>query len=157
MGQAYFYHLTDSPLAQALPILIERARAAGWRVAVRGPDAETVAQLDSTLWGGAEDGFLAHGLAGGAHDGLQPVLLCAADQAVTNGAACLMTVGGAEVAAADISAFERVCVMFDGLDGAAVAVARTQWKAVTEAGHAALYWAQEDGRWTKKTESAASA
>ncbi|MEM1101745.1 MAG: DNA polymerase III subunit chi, partial [Pseudomonadota bacterium] len=37
--------------------------------------------------------------------------------------------------------------------GDAVARARVQWKALTGAGVAAQYWAQEDGRWTMKAES----
>ena len=34
--------------------------------------------------------------------------------------------------------------------------AREQWRAVTGAGLAAVYWAQEGGRWVKKHESAAA-
>ena len=40
MGAAYFYHLTRRPLEAALPQLLERALAQGWRVAVRGTDPE---------------------------------------------------------------------------------------------------------------------
>lgn len=156
MGAAYFYHLTDSTLEAALPVLIERARAAGWKVAVRGPDAEVLERLDRAMWMGAEEAFLPHGLAGGAHDALQPVLLCLPDQAAANAAACLMAVGGVDVTEADVAGFERVCVLFDGMDGAAVATARGQWKDLTGAGCAALYWAQEDGRWTKKAENGVS-
>lgn len=156
MGAAYFYHLTDSTLEAALPQLIERARGAGWKVVVRGTGADGLEQLDRALWMGPEEGFLPHGRAGGAHDALQPVLLCTPDQPVTNGAACLMAVSGAEVSQADVEGFERLCILFDGLDGNAVAVARAQWKALTGAGCAALYWAQEDGRWVKKAESGAN-
>ena len=35
----------------------------------------------------------------------------------------------------------------------ALAHARTQWKSLTEAGVAAQYWAQDDGRWVKKAAS----
>ncbi|MEN8896365.1 MAG: DNA polymerase III subunit chi, partial [Yoonia sp.] len=35
----------------------------------------------------------------------------------------------------------------------AVAHARTQWKALTNAGCEAQYWAQDMGSWTKKAES----
>jgi len=139
-----------------LPQLIERARGAGWKVAVRGPDAVTLERLDKSMWMGAEEGFLPHGLAGGAHDALQPVLLCLPEQAATNEAACLMAVGGVEVAQADVAGFERVCILFDGMDPEAVSTARGQWKTLTGARHAALYWAQEDGRWTKKAESGVS-
>ena len=38
MGEVWFYHLTDRPLEATLPALLDRALAAGWRVAVRGTD-----------------------------------------------------------------------------------------------------------------------
>lgn len=152
MGAAYFYHLTESPLDAALPQLIERARGAGWKVAVRGPDADMLKGLDAALWRGPDERFLPHGIAGGAHDALQPVLLCGPGQAAANGATCLMAVGGAEVGAAEVQALDRVCILFDGHDDAAVQAARAQWKALTGGGCAAQYWAQEDG-WKMKTEA----
>lgn len=75
MGAAYFYHLTQKPLEATLPMLLGKALGAGWRVAVRGTDAARMEWLDQKLWLGAEEGFLPHGLAGGAHDAAQPVLL----------------------------------------------------------------------------------
>jgi len=151
MGAAYFYHLTESPLEAVLPGLIERARGAGWRVEVRGPE-DVVARLDEVLWTRPPDGFLPHGRAGGPHDALQPVILCGPGQAAGNAASCVMAVGGAGVAAEEVAAADRVCVLFDGHDGAAVAAARVQWKALTGAGCAAQYWAQEGG-WKKKAEA----
>ena len=50
--------------------------------------------------------------------------------------------------------FERVVLMFDGHDAEAVDRARGQWRAVSEAGLKAIYWAQDDGRWVKKAENA---
>ena len=35
---------------------------------------------------------------------------------------------------------------------AAVSITDTEWKRLTRAGCAAQYWAQENGRWTKKAE-----
>ncbi|MDH3262415.1 MAG: DNA polymerase III subunit chi [Paracoccaceae bacterium] len=156
MGAAYFYHLTQRPLEAALPVLIERALAQGWRVAVRGTDQKRMDWLDKKLWLGPDEQFIPHGLAGGPHDALQPVLLTTAAGA-PNGAACLMAVDGAEVAPEEARALERVCVLFDGGDAAAVERARSQWKALTEAGVPAQYWAEEGGRWQKKAERAAGA
>lgn len=151
MGQAFFYHLTQRPLEAALPVLIERALAQGWRVAVRGTDAKRMDWLDQKLWLGPDEQFIPHGLAGGPHDALQPVLLTTAREA-PNRAACLMAVDGAEVAPEEAEAFERVCVLFDGADPAALERARGQWKALTEAGVPAQYWSEESGRWEKKAE-----
>ena len=75
MGAAYFYHLMRSPLEDALPPLLRRSLAAGWRVELRGTTIERMAWLDERLWLGADNDFLPHGLAGGPHDALQPILL----------------------------------------------------------------------------------
>jgi DNA polymerase-3 subunit chi len=47
---------------------------------------------------------------------------------------------------------ERVSILFDGNDDTALARAREQWKALTEAGCSAQYWSQESGHWEKKAE-----
>ncbi|MGJ8624053.1 MAG: DNA polymerase III subunit chi [Yoonia sp.] len=149
MGAAFFYHLTDSPLEATLPMLVGKARGAGWRVLVRAPDQALLTRLDQVLWQGPEDGFSPHGLAGGPHDADQPVLLGDVPAA---GFDCVMSVGGADVPPDEVLASERVCILFDGHDDAALNHARGQWKALTDAGCSAQYWAQEDGRWTKKAE-----
>ena len=149
MGAAYFYHLTERPLEATLPVLIGKALQAGWRVAVRGRDPALLDRLDRQLWQG--DGFLPHGMAGGPHDAEQPVLLTTG--AADNRAACLMSVGGADVSAEEVAKGERVCILFDGADETAVEHARNQWKSLTGAGVAAQYWAEEGGRWVMKAES----
>ena len=94
MGEAWFYHLTESPLEATLPMLLEKSLAAGWRVVVKGGSAERLDWLDEKLWLGPKDGFLPHGIAGGEHDADQPVLLTTGT-ARPNGAGCLMAVDGA--------------------------------------------------------------
>ena len=152
MGAAYFYHLTRAPLEVTLPMLLAKARGAGWRVAVRGRDAARMDWLDERLWLGPEDGFLPHGRAGRPHEADQPILLTTGT-ALPNGAVCLMAVDGAEVTPDEVSRLERVCVLFDGNDADALNIARGQWKALTGAGCAAQYWSEESGRWEKKAEA----
>ncbi|MBS0563062.1 MAG: DNA polymerase III subunit chi [Proteobacteria bacterium] len=151
MGAVYFYHLTRSAPEAAVAMLAERSLGAGWRVAVRLRDSDRAAWLDERLWLGPEDGFLAHGLAGGPHDDLQPVLL--GTGALPAGCACLMALDGAEVRAEEAAGLERVCILFDGNDPQAVEAARGQWRALTGAGVAAQYWSEESGRWQKKAEA----
>ncbi|MEM6589047.1 MAG: DNA polymerase III subunit chi [Pseudomonadota bacterium] len=151
MGSAYFYHLTRRPLEATLPMLLEKARGAGWRVAVRGVDPARMDWLDQKLWLGPEDGFLPHGLAGGDHDALQPILLTTSVE-VKNAPNCVMTVDGAEISAEEVQALDRVCVLFDGNDEAALQTARGQWKTLTDAGCSAQYWSEESGKWEKKAE-----
>lgn len=154
MGEVYFYHLTDTPLERTLPSLLPRALAQGWRVEVRGVDAARMMWLDQALWLGADDGFLPHGIAGGPHDDLQPVLLTLA--AAGPGFACLMALDGANVSADEAGVLERTCILFDGNDEVAKAQARGQWRDLTGAGLGAKYWAQADGAWVMKQAKAAA-
>jgi len=149
MGAAYFYHLTQRPLEATLPVLLEKALSAGWRVAVRGPDPERLDRLDTLLWEGPEDAFLPHGRAGGPHDAMQPVLLTTSTDR-PNGAVCVMAVDGAEVTPGDVQAMERVCILNDE---AAKEAARGQWRTLTGAGCAAQYWSEASGKWEKKAEA----
>ncbi|RME14421.1 MAG: DNA polymerase III subunit chi [Alphaproteobacteria bacterium] len=157
MGEIFFYHLTRSPLEEALPMLLERALGAGWRVAVRGREEARLAWLDEQLWlRGGEESFLPHGLAGGAHDARQPILLTAARAPATeapNRPACLVSVDGAEVTAQEVALLERAMILFDGNDAQALERARGQWRALTAAGVRAKYWSQQSGRWEMKAQS----
>lgn len=152
MGAAYFYHLTRRPLVDTLRMLLGKSLENDWNVAVRGTDAAALADLDRVLWLGPEDDFLPHGRAGAADDALQPVLLTT-EMTAANRPDCVMSVHGAGVTAAEVDALQRVCVLFDGNDEAALNTARGQWKALKEAGASAQYWSEESGRWEKKAET----
>lgn len=133
-------------------MLLGRARAAGWRIAVRGTDAARMDWLDQKLWQGPDEQFLPHGRSGGDHDADQPILLTT-EHENRNAAACLMAIDGAAVSAEDVTAMARVCLMFDGNDAAALDGARGQWRDLTAAGCKAQYWSQQSGKWEKMTES----
>ncbi|MTH34995.1 DNA polymerase III subunit chi [Paracoccus limosus] len=148
MGAALFYHLTRSGPGQLLPALIGKSLQAGWRIELRGRDRAAQMALDEGLWQG--DGFLPHGLAGGPHDARQPVLLTVGGQVAGNAPACLIALDGAEVAADEVGRLERVCILFDGNDPAALERARGQWRALKAAGAAAEYWSEAGGRWERK-------
>ncbi len=149
MAEVLFYRLGGSPLEAALPDLLEKALARGWRVLVRAGSEAGLAFLDDALWTYRDDAFLPHGLASGAHAARQPVLLTTAG-GNPNGAALLMLVLGARAEPAEMAAYARTCLVFDGADPAALAAARDDWRAVVAAGLPAKYWAQEDGRWVQK-------
>lgn len=151
MAVAKFYHLTRDPLEALLPVLIGRALEIGLNVAIRGTSADRMQALDRQLWLG--EGFLPHGLAGGPHDAEQPVLLVsdttpAAD--LRNQPGCLVTLDGAPVTPDEARAMERLCIVFDGTNDAAVAAARDQWRGLTGADVEAEYWSRESGRWQCK-------
>ena len=149
MGEVLFYHLTRSPVEALLPTLLTRALAQGWRVAVRGSARARLEWLDEKLWLGPEEQFLPHGLAGGAHDARQPVLLTT-ERDVANGAAALAVIDGADVAPEEAAAYQRVWILFDGADAAALAEARERWKAFSDAGAAPQYWSEASGRWVRE-------
>lgn len=154
MGDVWFYHLTETTAEDALPRLLAPALAKGWNVELRGTSPRRMEWLDQTLWQGAPDAFLPHGLAGGPHDALQPVLLSVAGQELPP-RACLMLVDGAPFDPAEAELAARICIVFDATDPEQMGIARSQWKQVTAAGLAAQYWAQDLGRWVKKQERAA--
>ena len=147
---ALFYHVTQSPVEGVVETLLTRALAQGWRVELRGVSPERMDWLDQKLWLGPEEDFLPHGLAGGPHDALQPVLLTPSPR--PEGRQAVMTLAGAEVTPAEVAAAERVWILFDGRDETAVARARDQGKERTGAGTAAQEGSEESGRWQKKEE-----
>ena len=149
MGEAFFYHMTETPLERTLPVLLARSLERGWRILVRGRDEGRLAWLDERLWLEPKDSFLPHGRAGGEFDADQPVLL-APDGHDATGFACLMTLDGAGVTPGEITASERTCILFDGNDQAAVEFARTQWRTLTGAGVQAKYWSDASGKWEQK-------
>mgnify|MGYP001252694451 CR=1 FL=1 len=149
-----FYHLTRSTEEQTLRTILDRAIGQGWRVMIRGTDMAALQRLDARLWQHPADGFVPHGLAGG-QDGDQPILLGLG--AIGNGAAGLILLEGAETDPTEAGALERVWILFDGDDQVRVAHARGQWKALTGAGLAAVYWSEDGGRWQKKAEAAGRA
>ena len=156
MGEVWFYHLTTTPLEEALVPMILRSRAQGWRVEVRGRQRERMAQLDAALWIAAKEAFLPHGLEGGPHDAVQPVLLTTGPGAAVGEFACVIAVQGADLLPDEVVRLARGCILFDGGDAGATEVARQQWRLLTEAGHGAKYWAEEGGRWSMKRERPAS-
>ena len=150
MGVAMFYHLTRSTPAQTLATILPRAVAQGWRVMLRGTDLAALQRLDAALWQGPDDSFLPHGLAGGSHDGDQPILLGLGP--IGTAAQGLVLIDAATTTAEEAMGLERVWTLFDGADAAAVAQARALWTTLTTAGMPAQYWSEESGKWEKKAE-----
>lgn len=149
---AMFYHLTRSTAEATARTILSRALAQGWRVMVRGRDAERLARLDDWLWVESEDGFLPHGPEGGPHDADQPVLI--GQGAAVNGARGLVLVDGATADEAEARAMARLWLLFDGGDTLALAAARAEWRRLTALGIGAQYWSEESGRWQMVTERA---
>ena len=151
MTEIGFYHLTRTPLEQALPKLLGRVLASGGRALVLCADAERVAALDTALWLSGDPDWLPHGTPLTGHAELQPIWLTDEDVGeggAPNGARFLFLLDGAE--SARLHLFDRALDLFDGNDEAAVAAARRRWAAAKAAGHALSYWQQGPRGWEKK-------
>ena len=154
MTEVRFYHLTELPLERALPGMLEKTLERGQRAVIRGGHAERLGFLDTHLWTYGDGSFLPHGTSADGHADLQPIWLTSGSD-VPNGAKTLFLIDGAESGPDEMADMDLTAILFDGHDPAAVDAAREQWRTVTGAGLAAVYWAQESGRWVKKHEAAA--
>ncbi len=155
MTTAVFYHLTRSSPAETLANLLPRGLKLGWPAMVRGTNPEGLEALDRALWEQPADSFLPHGREGGGQDADQPVLI--GHGAIRNEARILALIDGAQPLPEELASpirdrLERVWVLFDGADDAAVAAARGLWTGLIEAGCGAQYWTQDEGPWAMKTE-----
>ena len=158
MGEVRFYHLTERPLEQVLPVMLEKSLERGWRVVVRGTDPARIEALSARLWTHGDASFLPHGTEADGQAARQPVWMCCdppnSEGGNPNSANTLFLIDGAEADVKELAAMEMVAVLFDGLDEAAVAKARDQWRAVADTGLKAVYWAQnEGGTWVKRHET----
>ncbi|MAZ16264.1 DNA polymerase III subunit chi [Oricola sp.] len=148
MAEIFFYHLTESTLDEALPMLVEKSVGRGWNATIQTGRPETRDALDGHLWTYRSETFLAHGRDGDERAEDQPVFLTVSPDN-PNGAQIRFIVDGAEPPA-DLTIYERIVLMFDGLDEQAVAVARSHWKGLKAAGHALTYYQQRnDGGWER--------
>lgn len=149
MKEIRFYHLTRSRPFEALPDLLEKIIAKGWRAVVCLNDADEVEKLNEYLWTYKSDSFLPHGSAKNGHAENQPIWLT--DKVENpNGAEVLLRTcddDGCEQAH-----FNLVCYLFDGNDSESLEKARAQWLNYKGRGLSLTYWQQEEKGWTNKTE-----
>jgi DNA polymerase-3 subunit chi len=149
MAEVLFYHLQQQPLESVLPQLVERSLSRGWRVVVQCASPERLAAMDDHLWTYAEDSFLPHAMDREPGSAEESVVLTISE-ANPNSATVRFLINGAALPA-DIAAYQRVVLLFDGQDDAALGGAREAWKIVRSSGHDATYWQQNDrGQWEKK-------
>ncbi len=148
MAEILFYHLTESTLDEALPGLVERSLGRGWRVTIQGVDQERLEVIDNLLWTCSDVSFLAHGFEDDPLAADQPILLTLSEGNQNNSTVRFL-VEGAELN--DVSAYERLVVMFDGHNQQQLEKARQQWKNFKTGDHQLTYWQQNaDKRWERK-------
>jgi DNA polymerase III subunit chi len=151
LPEVLFYHLTESRLEEALPDLLERSLARGWRAVVQCVTTERRDALDQHLWTFREDSFLPHATdAAASAAALQPVLLTTDPAQRANDPQVRFMVEGASPEAGWGDA-KRGVYLFDGHDDHQLQLARERWRAEKAAGNDITYWQQtEDRRWAKR-------
>lgn len=148
MAEILFYHLTESKLEDALPPLVDKSLARGWRAVIQCQSQESCDLIDNELWSWRDTSFLPHRKDGGDHDARQPILLTTGETNA-NGANIRFLTGGADLPGP--LDYERVVVMFDGHDNVQLEQARAQWKRFSGEGHTLTYWQQNgSGGWERK-------
>jgi DNA polymerase III subunit chi len=141
-----FYHLRSLRLDRALPQLLEKAYAGGYRMVVIAGSTERVDHLNALLWTYSEAAFLPHGSVKDGNAAQQPIWLTIEDEN-PNCADMLVLVDGAT--SHRLERYKRVLDVFDGNDEAAVVAARARWQQAKTAGHVLTYWQQTEKGWEK--------
>jgi DNA polymerase-3 subunit chi len=143
--QVDFYQLGGSPPEQVIASIAEKLLAQDFRLLVVAGDEGLLARLDRLLWDQGPTNFLPHGVAGGADDARQPILLSTSPDAPN--LARNMLIADGEWRDAALS-YDRAFYLFDS---GSVEGARLAWKLLAgREGVDRRYWAQESGKWVKK-------
>ncbi len=146
--EVWFYHLERTGIDQALPELLDKTLARGWRALVRATSSDRLEHLDGWLWSYREDSFLPHGRANEPMADRQPILLTTGLDNPNHGDAVFL-IDGADAPALD--GYKRCVLLFDGRDDAALGRAREQWKRFKAEGLEVSYWRQGAERgWEKQ-------
>jgi DNA polymerase-3 subunit chi len=144
--QVDFYQLGQAPFEQVIASLAEKLLAQDARLLIVAEDETLLARLDRMLWDQGDASFLPHGLAGGADDARQPILLSTSPDAPNLARNMLIADGQWREAALS---YDRAFYLFDH---AALESARLAWKLLSgRDGVERHFWAQDEaGRWVEK-------
>ena len=143
--QVDFYQLAGMPAEQVIATLAEKVLEGDGRLLIVAEDEAHLARLDRMLWDQGRASFLPHGVAGGAEDARQPILLSTSPDAPNQARNMLIADGVWREAALT---YDRSFYLFDdsSLEGA-----RLAWKLLAgRDGIERRYWAREGGKWVKK-------
>ena len=141
-----FYQLGGAPLEQVIASIAGRLLADDGRLLLVAQDEHLLGKLDRLLWDQGPTSFLSHGIAGGADDARQPILLSQTTDAPNRARNILIADGEWREAALT---FDRAFYLFDNetLEGA-----RLAWKLLAGRDEVERrYWARADGKWVQKS------
>ncbi len=140
-----FYQLEGTPAEQVIAGIAEKILSGEGRLIIVAGDEAFLARLDRLLWDQGPASFLPHGLAGGADDARQPILLATTPDAPNLARNMLIADG---IWRESALSYDRSFFLFakDSLEDA-----RAAWKSLAgREGVERRYWAQEGGRWARK-------
>ncbi len=143
--QVDFYQFAGISAGQVIASISEKVLEGDGRLLIVAEDESYLAKLDRMLWDQGAASFLPHGIAGGADDARQPILLSTSPDAPNQARNMLIADGGWREAALT---YDRSFYLFDDdtLEGA-----RLAWKLLSgREGVERRYWAHEGGKWVKK-------
>jgi len=125
--------------------LAEKVLDSDGRLLIIAEDEVQLARLDRILWDQGGTSFLPHGMAGGADDARQPILLSTSPDAPNQARNMLIADGQWREAALS---YDRSFYLFDD---ATLEGARLAWKLLAgREGVERRYWAREGGKWVRK-------
>jgi DNA polymerase-3 subunit chi len=142
--RADFYQLGGEPVERTIPLLASKVKEAGGKLLVVSDDAAQLKAIGDALWSERPQDFLANGVAGGAHDARQPILLSQTCEAA-NDARLVMFADG--LWRDEAAGFERSFLLFGEatLDGA-----RSAWRKLGEREDVERrFWKRDGGRWVE--------
>ncbi len=143
--QVDFYQLGATAVEQVIASIAEKVLAGDGRLLIVAEDEPFLARLDRMLWDAGPTSFLPHGIAGGAEDARQPVLLSTSTDAPNQARNMLIADGQWRDSALT---YDRSFFLFDA---ATLEGARLAWKLLSgREGVERRYWAQVDGRWKQQ-------
>jgi DNA polymerase III subunit chi len=147
--EIFFYHLERQPLEKVLPTLLEKTLERDWTAIVQSTTQDRVEMIDELLWTYTAESFLPHAKDSEFDPEIDPIVITAST-GLAYSAEVLFLVDGAKVPQG-VDQFERIVLLFDGNDEAALSEAREAWKDLRARGLNGTYWQQNDqGRWEKK-------
>jgi DNA polymerase-3 subunit chi len=140
-----FYQLAGAPAEQVIAGISEKIVAGDGRLIVVADDEVLLARLDRMLWDQEATSFLPHGVAGGADDARQPILLSTSPDAPNLARNMLIADG---IWRDSALTYDRAFFLFDATT---LEDARASWRSLAgREGVEPRYWAREDGKWVQK-------
>ncbi len=144
-----FYQLLGGEVEELAAQLIEKCRAAS-KKAILYTTKDATDAASRAIWTVKDLSFYAHGIDNGEGHDIAPIWISSdVSQNQIEAEFALVT---NSLSLPDYDAFERVFILFDGRDAAALDDARKQWKTLSEqfAGKCRYFAKTDDGKWQQK-------